>query len=557
MRCLSLIFVLFMASLSMAEKDNVFEDAELSELVEEPMEYDADFDDSEFAGIENEFESGFESGSSLASKAKILTDHGVRRSEKSLSVFTGNEIIGRVFHWNIFPQGHFEVWKIEGHIGLPLRFPIYDNASKSAGFIGRKRGFLQGSDLIKPRGPDFQSPFDIQRAIRHFAMGTEQDPYSLSLSRTQAYSLAEGDLMQDMVGEGLYDQDYLFAHARADLERLQLESVVGPLLKPNIIAANASFQPLSSLNVHSFVKELSVDLSYAGDFFAPMGPVAKNDDSFVLDNEQRLILREEGNVQSFSTTFASSYQPVQWFAMKPYLSYSHLFLNDLEGDQPVQNDNRYGTGGTLGHLMSFYFNEAKDSALSLRTELRLFSQNFEPHYFGGNYMLDRQSYRESGLNPISKAHYVGFDNQDSARYGYNLELAYALNTIFSSKLGFEEARLARTNEIIAPLRQIRWINKININDLMSLYLAYQATSLSLMKELFDFEKSRGLLSLRGQIKLMQFLYVDSWLKHGFGIKDKYQVASGIGGENAGQWLSTAAEERSLNFGLGVEFAMTF
>lgn len=552
MKFMYVVFVVIIAPFINAAKDSTFEDAELSQLVEEPaFEYEPNFND-DFASIEEDFGPST-TGFSTPSPRNLLAERDVRRSEKSLSVFTGNEIIGRVFHWNIFPQGHFQVWKAEGNIGVPLRFPIYDNAPKSAGFAGRRRGFLQGTDLITPRLADFRSPWDIQRGIRHFGIGSEQDPYSLSLSRTEAYTLAEGDLMQDLVGEGLYDQEYLFAHGRADLQRLQLEAVVGPLLKPNIIAANARFKPLSSLPNVSFVKDMNVDLSYAGDFFAPLGAVAKKDDSFVLDQEQRLVLREEGNVQSFSTTLSSTYQPIQWFAMKPYLSYSHLFLNQLEGDDPTRDDSSYGTGGTLGHLMSFYFNDANQ--LTFRSEIRVFSQNFEPHYFGGNYMLDRQSYRENAATPISKAQFVGFDNEKSGRYGYALELGYALAGIFSSKLGFEEARLMGSNEILAPLRQIRWINKIAVTDFMNLYLAYQATSLSLMRELFDFDKSRGLLSLRGQIKLMQFLYVDSWLKHGFGIKDKYQLASA--GESSGQWLSRAAEERSLNFGLGVEFAMSF
>jgi hypothetical protein len=74
-----------------------------------------------------------------------------------------------------------------------------------------------------------------------------------------------------------------------------------------------------------------------------------------------------------------------------------------------------------------------------------------------------------------------------------------------------------------------------------------------MKEVFDFEKSRALLSLRGQLKLMPFLYFDAWAKHSFGINDMFTPSDG---EDKDVMFSSQAETRSLDFGLGLEFSMT-
>jgi hypothetical protein len=61
------------------------------------------------------------------------------------------------------------------------------------------------------------------------------------------------------------------------------------------------------------------------------------------------------------------------------------------------------------------------------------------------------------------------------------------------------------------------------------------------------------LSLKSQVKLLSFLYFDTWLKHSFGVSDKFRGAPGDDGH--GTWLSHAGEKRSLNFGLGIELAM--
>lgn len=550
---IALIILLFGYNIY-ADDSDIFEDAQLE--FEPQFEDDDDIKDIE-TGSKISLTTDKNHDSLNTTNYNYFSERDVQRSERSLSIFSGNDVIARVFHINIFPQGHFKVWKTQGHIGIPLRFPVYDNILKSRQSSSRQKGFVNGSTFIAPRSQDFRTFFDAQRIIRHFEIGSEDDPYALKLSRSSAYTLGQGDLMKDLVSDGLYDQDYLFANGHASLDRVRLEGVIGPMIKPHIVGLNANFQPFSSFETIEFVRDMSFDVSYVGDYFAPLGPVAKQEDAFVLNRERRLLLREEGNAQAFSTAVKSEYYATPWFSMTPYLSYSHLFLNQLEGNDTTKDLNSYGTGLALGHQFSFYLSpNKKDSILYFKTEGRVFSSHFQPNYFGDNYLLDRQSFKENTVTPISKAEYVGFDPNDSARLGYLFELGYALNQIINTKVAYEDAH-TKTNQTVDPMRKIRWITGLTIHELMSVYLGYQATSINRMNELFDFNKSRGLLSLRGQIKLMRYLYFDAWLKHSFGINDMYEASKVQEGSSTAQWLSNAGETRSLNFGLGVELAMTF
>ncbi len=224
----------------------------------------------------------------------------------------GTDVVARVFYLNLFPQAHFTVWKMEGNVGLPLRFPMYDNVQKSAGYVSRQKGFVKASSFITPRKGDYRNFFDAQRLVRHFEMGGEEDQFSLSLSRTRAHTLAHGDLLKDLVGEGLYDQDHLFMSGRGELGPVQVNTVLGPLVKAHIFGLNTRFQPLSAVDAHSFVKDINVDVTYVGDYFAPLGPVLDQEEAFVLNKERRLLSREEGNAQAFSVGASSSFYPRTW-----------------------------------------------------------------------------------------------------------------------------------------------------------------------------------------------------------------------------------------------------
>ncbi|MCA9507221.1 MAG: hypothetical protein KC505_02225 [Myxococcales bacterium] len=529
------------------------------DIFDENFEFDPDFND-DFLEIENGSMDSFSdelANNVLGNSDDIFSLRDVERSERSLSVFSGNEVIARVFHLNVFPQSHFKLWKIEGSVGVPLRFPIYDNISGTLAKM-RHKGFVDGLRFVTPRNQDFRSFYDAQRLLRHFELKSD-DTYALKLSRSNAYTLAQGELMKDMVTDGLYDQDYMFLSGFLKINKVRFDAVLGPLIKPHIFGFNMRFLPLTSLPLVSFIKEMSVDLSYVSDFFMPLAPQGQHEGAFVLNEERRLLMRKEGNAQAFSNTLKSSYFPLAWMSLTPYFSYSHLFLNQLRGHDAPFGENTYGCGLNLGHQLAFYFSQnKKDSILYFRTEGRFFSANFQPNYFGDHYLLDRQIYSQHKAQPISKAQFVGLDDTDSSwRYGYLVEIAYGLNGIINTKLGFEDGYLLRNHSSQQSLRKFHWISALTIHELMSIYVAYQASTIDQMNELFDFDKSRGLLSLRGQVKLLSYLYFDAWLKHSFGVEDMYKASRLQEGESKETWLSNAHETRSLNFGLGVEFAMTF
>lgn len=523
-------------------------DEDLFADIDSGMEVDANFED-DFAGLE-EGNTGkaVGSGTTLSHPYEAFAERSLMRKENSLGGSLSQETIRRVFYLNLFPQARFKVWEINGHVGLPLRFPIYDNVL--AGSEGnRRRGFSDIEEFITPRHPDFRNFSDAFKIIRSLDLGEIRDPYFLGFGRERAITLGQGELMREMVSDYLYDQDYLFAQGHADFDFMRIEGMFGPIPKVNLLGLNAQVSPLAGLNIHPFVKDIGVNLSYVADYMAP-GEVKREEGAYLLDDDRRLVKRDWGTAQALSLGVASEYKPVSWYGSKPYTSFSQLWLTNLR-EENQSWPYSYGTGFNLGHDATFYFSGNKTgSQLFLRAEGRFFSKYYEPNYFGGNYMLDRVSLLEDSDDLVSKSSYVGIASDGPLRFGHMFELGYAYDNIFNTKLSYENARILKDNIPIKPLRKLRFTTGLMAFDMVKLQGSYEANSIDNLKEIFDLKKSRGHLSLRGQVKLLSFLYFDSWIKHSFGIGEMYQ-ASG----DKTLWLSSRGERRSLNYGLGLEFAM--
>jgi len=524
---------------------------------EEEEDIFADFDRMEIDAEYKDDFLGFDNNNILSSPKTRLVNHPYDsyserswlRDERSLSGLVSQETIARVFHMTIFPQARFKIWQIYSHVGLPMRFPLYDNIGASSSLGYRRRGFLPIEDLVSPRPPDFRSFADAFKIIRHLAWGRPTDEHYVGLVREQAFTLGQGDLMREMNTDYLYDQDYLFARAHVSFDPLRIDAVAGPIVGVNIIGLNTKIQAFRNLNTISLVKNMSFDVSYVGDYRAP-NEAYREEDAYVLEADRRLVKRDKGTAQGASLGVASLYEPINWFSSKPYMSFSNLWLTGLrENQEPAPT--RYGLAFNFGHDASFYFSQSRDSALFFRSEARLFSHNYQPNYFGGNYMLDRVNIFENSDNLISKSQNISMQKDTKWRVGYMLELGYAFQNIINTKLTYESAHVMGTGELVVPLRKLRFITGVQALDRVHVQASYEANALEEFRNIVDFSKSRGILALHGQVKILSYLYFDSWLKHSFGINNIYEAS------NSKEWLSGRPESRSLNYGLGLEFAMAF
>jgi hypothetical protein len=289
--------------------------------------------------------------------------------------------------------------------------------------------------------------------------------------------------------------------------------------------------------------------------FAP-NRAFKEKKNFILDENGRFVKRAEGMAQGFNLGVSGLYSPLSWLSLKPYVSLSHLWLSGLRRENNT-NYLTYGAGLHLGHDFIFTFmSAARRSLLFLKTEGRLFSKNYFPSYFGSTYLIDRIVFNEpSSTSPsITKSQFVADSNEKRSRFGYLCELGYAYDEIVSVFLSYEDARSFARPNVIAPMRKLHFMTSLLGFEVVKFHIAYQATSIARAKELFDFKKSRALISLKGQVKLLPFLYFDAWAKHSFGIHDMFSAEVG---EHEPIWLSSFPETRSLNFGLGLELAMAF
>jgi hypothetical protein len=514
--------------------------------IDNRMEVDADFED-DFADIEK---TKFSNSSRVVSNTNFYTNFSERswvRKEKSLGGLVSQETIARVFYMTVFPQLRFKTSEFFGHMGLPLKFPIYDNISANSG--KRSRGFVDVESLITPRPNDYRSFADAFKIIRRLEFSKPNKDYYVSVGREQKLSLGQGDLMREMVADYIYDQDYLFAQAHAHFEPVEVSAFVGPIPKAHMAGANLSVKPLWLLDAHNFVKNLSLDLAYVADYRAPH-ETHRQENAFILDHEKRLIKRTEGTAHGLSLGVAGLYEPITWFSSKPFVALGNLWLTNVKINEQARGA-RYGLGLSLGHEAYFNFTSQKTSQLMFRSEARFFSENYQPNYFGDNYMLDRLRIFENDAVVTSKAQFVGHRENTPWRFGHMFELGYFYEDIFNTKISYENARTLHTNIPIIPMRKLRFSTGVLAFDRVSLHAGFEAHSIDNLKDLFNFEKSRGMLSLQGQVKILSFLYFDSWLKHSFGVNNSYEAK-----ENR-EWLSQHAETKSLNFGIGLELAMTF
>jgi len=529
-----------------ADDDDLFSDFD-----DIPMEVDRDFID-DFDDIEA-FTANIDSSSAIITDSyEMFSARDIVRREKSLSILGGNETIASAYYFTLFPQGKFEVWKIYGHLGLPLRFPVYDDVSPGSHGI-RRRGFFDGKSFVTPRPRDFKSFWDGQKAIRHFAMGDSS--HFMRLSRSHAITLGLGELVRAMSPEGLYDADTLFLSGYTQWEQFRISGFLAPMFKAEMLGLSVRFTPFTAATTNAFVSNLNFDVSYAADFIAPHDAHTSGR-AYVLTDDQRAIKRSHGTAQGAALGVANEFSILSWLALKPYLSSGHLWLTGVNGNQST-----YGSGLHVGHDASvFFIPNTRRSTLTFKTEGRLFSSRYFPSYFGSTYLIDRLSFYAPNQTadaeaPLTKSQFLAGQTDRDFRFGYLFELNYAFDNLVAAALGYENAHSFVQGRTITPMRKLYLITSFLGLDVVKIHAGFEAINLAQMKELFDFEKSRALLSVRGQLKILPFLYFDSWVKHSFGINDMFTAESGEEGEAL--WLSNRPETRSLNFGLGLELAMTF
>jgi hypothetical protein len=538
-RLLSLIICSILALSLYSEEEDIF--AEFDR-----MEIDKEYKD-DFIGFDTSKIQEQPAPSLVTHPYDAYSERAWMRDERSLGGLLSQETIARVFYMTLFPQVRLKIGPVNSYLGLPMRFPLYDNIE--GGLSGqRRRGFVYIEDFIAPRGADFRSFADAFKLIRQIEWGSIFDDLYIGLVREQAFSLGQGDLMRELNTDYLYDQDYLFARAHASFDPVRIDAVVGPVPGINIVGINTKIQPLKNLESISLVKNMSFDLSYVADYRAP-GQAHRQEDAYVLEADRRLVKRDKNIAQGASLGIATLYTPWPWFSSKPYMSFSNLWFTGLRNKEELL-PTYYGFAFNLGHDASFYFSSPqKDSVLFFRSEGRIFSENYQPNYFGSNYMLDRVNFQEEFLT--SKLQAVAQPEDKKWRLGYMLELGYAFKNIINTKLTYESAHVMNNAKLIVPLRKLRFANGLKIFDWVKIQASYEANALQDFKDIFNFSKSRAILALHGRAKILSYLYFDSWIKHSFGISNIYEASTNR------EWLSEQGETRSLNFGLGLELVMAF
>lgn len=544
----------FLLSITTGLAKNPFHDSDYD--LKPEIEYDPDFED-DFLDIEqgNNYSANKEINEIMIKQHDILSEHGLKQRDDSLSLFLGMESIASVSYLSVFPEAKFTWRNLYNNFGLPLRFPIYDHIDNQSA-QQRKKGFVGAENLITPRPQDFRNFFDLQRIVRHFEINRPKDKYFLRLSRNHVFTLGRGELAKNMETNLLYDFDHLFMSGHLHLDDVSINGFLGPLIKANILGINIAFMPLLKVNqVPLWLRDLHVDISYVNDLFAP-NQFNKDGNFYLLDNERRLLKRDDGTAQGLVIGTSLKYYPINWLSLNPYLSFGQMWLTGIKNNSN-ETSSSYGGALHFGHDLNIEFATTKPSLLLFKTEGRFFSPHYFPSYFGSSYFLDRQIFIKGDNNdvPKTKSQYLYDITNTTNRFGYILELNYVYDESFITSLAYENARILKDWSQIPTLRKLRLMSSILGLDIVRIYLSYQATHIKHLEDLFDFSKSRGLLSLKGQLKLTPFWFFDAWVKHSFGVYDMFPKSTENNTDPV--WLSDSVEKDSVNFGIGFSLMTKF
>lgn len=543
-----LLAVMLLSSPIVGEKVSDLEDDVFTENIEFDPNYEDDFDFSEGVSAQ-----AIVPGASTTIKS--MHDPWGRidivRNERSISVLGGSETIASLYHASLFPQAHFMVWNMAGNLGVPLRFPIYDNHDQ------RGRGLVPIKNTVKPR--DFRTAWDLTRVVRHIELGTSSTPYLVRLSRSHALTLGNGELVKEFSPDYLYDVDQLFLSGRWQFEAARVEGLVGPIAKAEMLGASLNLKPLNELALPTVLRNLDLGVSYINDFKSPNKPITNNG-AMVLTEDRRLVKRETGIVQGLVVSVGNEMFMNPWLSLRPYTSFGQMWASGVMGEDV--SEKTYGLGAHVGNDLAIYFvPNSTRSVLLAKVEGRVFSQAYWPGYFGSSYAIDRLRIRDRKNHetniPLTKSQLLSIRESEKYRLGYLVELGYSLEDMLAIKAGYESAHSSVHGIQIIPMRKLNFTTSIIGLEIVKIHFGLQATSLKELNELFDFDESRALLSFRGQVKLSPYLYFDAWAKHSFGVNDMYASETLRGDDDEPMWLSNSAESKSLNFGLGLEFAMTF
>lgn len=252
----------------------------------------------------------------------------------------------------------FGIGKLELGVLVPLRFRVIDDPPEDDGVI---------------RSQDWDEPSDYMRVLRYIQYGSRGDTF---------YGRA-GELASVVIGHGTIVSGY---NNVIDVNHFQWgltgavnlnfgggEVLLDNIIDPDLMGLRLFVRPWHFIDPESYLTNLAFGISLIGDTAAPRTLAQATDGTYVVDDEQNLVVAEdEGTgvlgfdveLQAFTNEFVS---------LTPYTDVNvHL---------------GHGSGLHIGNLANFSFTEAV--ALNTRLEFRVLGEGYYAGYFDSLYELER------------------------------------------------------------------------------------------------------------------------------------------------------------------------
>jgi hypothetical protein len=308
-------------------------------------------------------------------------------------------------------------------------------AAATAGCVLRQKGRLT-QNFGKLRAADWDEASDYAKLVRYVAIGGQEQPFYMSLSRLYDQSFGHGTVVRHYNPNIDYNTARLGANIDFNRAAVGVQGMANDLVRPDVLGIMGFVRPFRPFSQDTLARSLSVGVSLVHGVDQPKtlkyerGLFGASFDQPLPEVDQELHLMGSRFHQAsvVGVDVEAKLLRTSWADLKVYADYSQML--------------DYGGGATLGSLWRFSFGQPAHQALRARAEMTVFAPDYLPNYFDAFHDIFQFQYLPGGYEASNghyyyptKLEYLEASRGGRRRVGGYLELTYAVLDYLA--LGFE------------------------------------------------------------------------------------------------------------------------
>ncbi len=302
-------------------------------------------------------------------------------------------------------------WKLS--LGAPLQFELVDlrgpfescvTEAKALRMQGKMQSEIEAAiptcmndkkgqitqNLGKLRREDWDEASDFAKIIRNVQVGSQEQPFYLSLSRLYDQTFGHGTAVRHYNPNIDYDTARLGANVDFSKAAVGVQAMANDLVNPDVVGMLGFVRPMRPFSNNIVLRSLSFGGSWLRGGNQPTG--LKYERGLFRKSYNQLIPEVDSNLDLQGATFhqasilgldaEAKVVRTSWADVKVYADYDKML--------------KYGSGVTLGSLGRFSFGQPAHSAIRARAEVSFFGPAFLPNYFDTFHDIFQYQYLPAG-----------------------------------------------------------------------------------------------------------------------------------------------------------------